>query len=93
MSYSHSHIDEPAPFEPPINAEVEEDFDELDAVEVHYEEFHEPQEPIKHIAPNTVSYDHNNVKCSFDYETGFSAFVERTVDESDEFEKPCQKAA
>uniref|UniRef100_A0A915IKJ5 Uncharacterized protein n=1 Tax=Romanomermis culicivorax TaxID=13658 RepID=A0A915IKJ5_ROMCU len=77
---------------PLMNIGVEDEIDELDAVEVHYDEIHEPQEPIKQTAPNTSSYDDNNVKCSFDYETGFGAFVDQTV-KSYEVEKACKKAA
>uniref|UniRef100_A0A915JL50 Uncharacterized protein n=1 Tax=Romanomermis culicivorax TaxID=13658 RepID=A0A915JL50_ROMCU len=68
---------------PRINVKVEDEMDELDVVEVHYEEIHEPQEPMKEIVPNTSSYNHNNVKCSFDYKTGFGAFVDRTVESNE----------
>uniref|UniRef100_A0A915IBH5 Uncharacterized protein n=1 Tax=Romanomermis culicivorax TaxID=13658 RepID=A0A915IBH5_ROMCU len=77
---------------PPINIEVKDDIDELDALEVQNDESHIPQEPIRQIGPNTSSHDDNNLKCSFDYKTGFSTFVDQTV-KSYEVEKPCKKAA
>uniref|UniRef100_A0A915IKN3 Uncharacterized protein n=1 Tax=Romanomermis culicivorax TaxID=13658 RepID=A0A915IKN3_ROMCU len=76
---------------PPINIEVEDEIDELDTVEVHNDESHKLQERIKQIAPNTFLYNDNNVKCSFNYETGFGTFVDQTV-ESYEVEKPCKKS-
>uniref|UniRef100_A0A915I7Q0 Uncharacterized protein n=1 Tax=Romanomermis culicivorax TaxID=13658 RepID=A0A915I7Q0_ROMCU len=69
---------------PPINMEVNDD-----TLEVHNDESHVPQEPIRKIVHNTSSYDDKNMKCSLDYETGF---VDRTV-ESYKIEIPCKKAA
>uniref|UniRef100_A0A915J245 Uncharacterized protein n=1 Tax=Romanomermis culicivorax TaxID=13658 RepID=A0A915J245_ROMCU len=63
---------------PPINIEVEDDIDELDAVEVHNDESHVPQEPIKQIAPNTSSY-HSPYK----YYNTFLHSINQQADDTD----------
>uniref|UniRef100_A0A915IC89 Uncharacterized protein n=1 Tax=Romanomermis culicivorax TaxID=13658 RepID=A0A915IC89_ROMCU len=61
---------------PPINIKVDDDIDELDAVEVHNDESQLRQKSIRKIVPNTSSYNNNILKCSFNYETGFGGFVD-----------------
>uniref|UniRef100_A0A915JRC8 Uncharacterized protein n=1 Tax=Romanomermis culicivorax TaxID=13658 RepID=A0A915JRC8_ROMCU len=57
--------------DPLINIEADEDIDELDAVKVHNDEGHKPQDPIKETAPHRSPYNEFNEKCSFNYETRF----------------------
>uniref|UniRef100_A0A915HI37 Uncharacterized protein n=1 Tax=Romanomermis culicivorax TaxID=13658 RepID=A0A915HI37_ROMCU len=64
--------------QPLMNIGVEDEIDELDAVEVHYDEIHEPQEPIKQIAPNTSSYHSLN-----EYYDTFLHWMNQQADDTD----------